>query len=93
MDIDEQIKKQREYLDCANSAKMSTGPSTPYNACGSAGLSEPMRDNLQQRVASQTRRAQRESRKANKLSELQYLLDKYPDFARILTLLEEVDKY
>ncbi len=47
---------------------------------------------LRSRIHSQLRCAQRESRKANLLSELEYLLDKNPETARILELMEQVGK-
>lgn len=60
--------------------------------CGVLGkdVIEPMRDNLRGRIADQRQRAERESRRAMALAELEYLLDKNPEFARILDLLEEV---
>lgn len=58
---------------------------------GTNGLyDEPCRASLRERVDSQLHRARREKIKAERLEELQYLLEKYPDIARILDLIEEV---
>lgn len=47
---------------------------------------------LRQRIKSQLRRAQDEARKENALHELEYLLDKNPEVARILDLLDQIGK-
>ncbi len=54
------------------------------------GLDKPCRPSLMERVSSQRRRAQQEADQVNRLAELQYLLEKNPEVARILDLLELV---
>ena len=58
--------------------------------CGQvgAGLSEAAQPGLRERVAMNLNRAQQEARRSDVLHELQYLLDKNPEVARILDLLE-----
>ena len=53
-------------------------------------LQEPCRDNLRNRVERQMCDAARAGRKAERLAELGMLLDKNPEVARILDLIEEV---
>ena len=48
---------------------------------------------LRERISAQKFRAQQESRNANRLAELECLLDKNPEVARILDLLESVKGY
>lgn len=51
---------------------------------------EPARDCLRDRVHSQLRRAEGEVSRAMALAELERLLEKHPDVARILDLMEYV---
>lgn len=51
---------------------------------------DPRRPSLMESVESQLHRATGEARKADQLRELQYLLQKNPDVARILDLIEVV---
>jgi len=70
------------------------------NQCGATiGASQmsakPLEDpchraSLRERVLMDLAKARRESRKLERLSELEYLLDKNPDIARILDLIEDV---
>jgi hypothetical protein len=53
-------------------------------------VDEPSRASLRERVAMDLGRARRESRKLDRLSELEYLLGKNPEIARILDLIEDV---
>ena len=57
-------------------------------AVGGMALDEPCKAPLRDRIASRARRAGNEARRAENLKELQYLLDKNPEVARILELLE-----
>ena len=66
------------------------GAATPYGVLHMKGLDEPCRASLRERVAMDLIRAERESNKALRLRELNDLLDKNPDVARILDLVEEV---
>lgn len=52
--------------------------------------SEPCRPSLAERVRLDLNRARQESVKASRLEELNMLLSKHPDVARILDLLEDV---
>ncbi len=51
---------------------------------------EPARPNIRERVAKQLEYSQTEARKVGRLRELSRLLEKNPDVARILDLVEEV---
>jgi hypothetical protein len=69
----------------------------PANArCGTIGTQntkmceEPARDSLRDRVRSQVQQANRQAIRAGRLSELEYLLDKYPEVGRILELMDDV---
>ncbi len=53
----------------------------------------PVRESLSGRFRSRLNQAQQESRKAEQLNELLYLLDKHPEIARILDLVEAVGTY
>jgi len=53
---------------------------------------KPVTPSLHERVRNQLHYAQIESRRADQLSELKYLLDKRPEIARILDLLDVVKR-
>jgi hypothetical protein len=53
-------------------------------------LLEPARPGIRERVARDLKKLTRESRKMDRLSELQMLFDKHPDVARILDLIDVV---
>jgi hypothetical protein len=77
------MEQKKNYAERANQTQAQMGlASDPYL--------EPARPNIMERVANDLRRAQRESRKADRLGELEYLLNKHPDIARILDLIEDV---
>lgn len=54
------------------------------------GLDEACRPSLAERVTTQISRARREARQLDRLSELRYLLEKNPEVARILDLMESL---
>lgn len=57
------------------------------------GLNDHYRpDTLSQRISARLVYAEQESRRAGSLNELRYLLDKNPDVARILDLIDEVGR-
>lgn len=74
-------------------------PPPPYGggaACGEvrgmgSALREPMRENLIGRVRNRLSRAMKGSLKGEQMHELLCLLEKNPDIARILDLIEEVN--
>lgn len=78
----------------AQAAEKRSGMAADYGAVGGAGMArncaEPRQPSLMESVESQLHRATGEVRKAEQLHELQYLLQKNPDVARILDLLEVV---
>lgn len=57
---------------------------------GYAEALQPARETLIGRIRNQVSRCSREARKAKQYKELQYLLDKNPEVARILELLDVV---
>lgn len=58
---------------------------------GSMGSNlQSARPNLRERVAMDLEHAERQSRKRDRLAELQMLLDKHPEVARIFDLLDDV---
>ena len=59
-----------------------------YSALNQAEAQMSCKSSLRDRIASRARHAAHESRRAENLKELQYLLDKNPEVARILELLE-----
>lgn len=74
--------------DCGyNSTQVQTGKIGGYMAQEDC---EPARPSLGERVANQLGKARRESRKESRLAELSYLLEKNPEVARILDLIEDV---
>lgn len=89
---DEVNEKQQDYENA--SKRDITGQATAgYGAIGNSAMPktcEPCRASLNERVSSQLNRAIGEARHAEQLRELQYLLRKNPDVARILDLIESV---
>jgi hypothetical protein len=69
-----------------NSANLKAGMSTP----GLDNANEARRASLRERVENQKNHSCREARRVERLVELAYLLDKHPDVARILELIDEV---
>ena len=60
-----------------------------YSDCGGTGLGQACRQSLRDRVESQKYRAEVEANRAAGLHELASLLDRNPDVARILDLLDQ----
>lgn len=81
---DQQAKLKMEQAQYAAQSQTLGG------ICGSNSMSEPARPGLRERIGDQSRRAGNEARKAERLKELEYLLDKHPEVARILDLLDDV---
>jgi hypothetical protein len=85
----EQEAKLREY---AESAKCAAGTATP----GSIGNSlrqdtaEPRRETMRERLSGRIDRSRREQYRTDQMSELLFLLEKNPELARILELIEQV---
>ena len=69
-------------------AQMANASMTQGYVGGGMALDEPCKAPLRDRIGSRARRAGNEARRAENLKELQYLLDKNPEVARILELLE-----
>jgi hypothetical protein len=67
----------------AGSIGMATGMAIP----------ELSRPSLRERVADSAFRARRDARKADRMEELAMLLEKHPDIARILDLVEDLGHY
>ncbi len=79
-------KEVAEKLNAMNQAKAQT---TGAAIGGYAGLdSEPLRESLTGRFRNRLHRHQREGRKADQLGELLHLLEKNPEVARILDLVD-----
>ncbi len=57
---------------------------------GGAYASEPKRSTLAERIGMDLHSARRQSARRERLEELSFLLDKNPEIARILDLLEDV---
>lgn len=98
MNNEEQEKLQahirHERMHQEKTAGMANGATIGGGVLGGYALQsdmdQPCRVGLLERVIGQRREAQRSSRKADRLSELQELLMKNPEVARILDLIEEV---
>lgn len=84
MNYEQEQKLKAMQADCAK------GAATPYGMLNTLDQDSPCRASLRERVAMDLRRAERESYKALRLRELSDLLEKNPDMARILDLVEEV---
>lgn len=93
----ERIEKERAY-EAQKMNQAQAGPGAPidrpYQTTGVLGTAydspEPCRPSLRERVTSHLYRARKEADTRNRLEELQFLLDKNPDIARILDLIEDV---
>jgi hypothetical protein len=82
-----QEKLIQEKATQSNRASGLTGAST--KACD-----EPAMEMLTQRFRSKLQRSKREQRKSDQMEELLYLLDKNPEVARILDLIDTIgDRY
>jgi hypothetical protein len=81
-EAEDQLLKQQAAV--ANEARCASG------MAGMAFGHQPADPGLRERIAAQRFHAERESVKANRLAELEYLLDKNPEVARILDLMEQV---
>ncbi len=74
--------------------QQTSAPQPDAGCCGQSGADytkgcdEPSRENLRGRAGNRFRRAHREGQLAERLAELIYMLDKHPEVARILDLLE-----
>lgn len=80
-DVAAQLKAQQEYQ--RQTATIGGG------ALGGGAL-QCGQPSLRERLSNRLYRAQEEARTADRLSELQYLLDKHPEVARILELLDQL---
>lgn len=85
--IEEQLKKA---LHAQQATTASAGQGGTMGLKSDRCADQPNRPSLRERVHSQLYRAEKEARQVSKLEELRWLLDKNPDVARILDLLEEV---
>lgn len=90
----EEKLKQQQYAE-----SMAKPQPQPYDLAGglasgatfgnaSQQCVEPMRQTLTGRIDARLYRAEKESRNNERLRELQYLLNKHPEIARILDLLD-----
>ena len=77
------LKETSEKTQCG----FAQGTIGSANDFGAAQVAEP---SLRERIHNQRHWAQVESRRAEQLMELEFLLDKNPETARILELLEQV---
>ena len=81
--------KLAKHLESERFGNIGSGASIGgYSTLNQAEAQMPCKSSLRDRIASRARHAARESRHAENLKELQYLLDKNPEVARILELLE-----
>jgi len=87
MTNEQERKLKTMAADCAQRDYSSA---TIGGTMGYAGPEGAWRVPLQERVSNQLRRAVQESGKAQRLAELQQLLERNPEVARILDLIEEV---
>ena len=85
---DEQLLKDTPaYFPSSNQANSRLAQS---GCCGLGATTQSARSALCERIEGQAQSAEYQGLKAVRLRELSALLDKHPDIARILDLLEEV---
>lgn len=82
------IKAAAGQADALNIPSSTQGSQGGYATLDGDG--EAKRENLQERVARRLSRARSESRKEARLEELDYLLRKNPEVARIIELIEDM---
>jgi len=82
--------KAAEQDRTSNPAQDYGSQETIGGLCGANKAQHAAPPSLRDRIAEQRHYAQLESRKAEQLMELEYLLDKHPAITRILDLLEAV---
>lgn len=81
------------YQSSDMGAKLSAAAAQQCNTAGIGGTLRgdlPARESLLGRIRNQRSRAQMEARRMEHLFELEHLLEKNPEVARILDLLDEV---
>jgi hypothetical protein len=83
-----QDKKAAEIEHRLQQAYKEQGQAQTIGLCNESPRSG--RPSLLERIRGQRARAEMESRKKDSFLELEYLLDKHPDVARILDLLDRV---
>ncbi len=93
----EETSKKLEAMMAAQCGVLNTKEAGKlgYGSAGEAlrGLDStgPCQDGLTDRIGQQINHALRERRKLDRLEELRHLLDKNPEVARILELIEQVN--
>lgn len=96
--MDPRLKEQSEKLNAMKMEQMAQatkryqtglGASIGDAECAEQVTKDPELSGIRDRVAHRLDRAWRESRKADRLQELAMLLQKNPEVARILDLIEE----
>lgn len=85
--MDHEIEAKLKHLESERLGQAGIGAASAGYS-NQAELKMPCKSSLRDRIASRAHHAARESRRAENLQELQYLLDKNPEVARILELLE-----
>jgi len=82
---------EREMEEKMRQAKMQAEANQAQ--AGTVGNATPLRESWTGRFRSRLGHSMQESRRAEQLNELLYLLDKHPEIARILDLVDEVGSY
>jgi hypothetical protein len=93
---DEAKLKQMAY---EQQAKCAEAPTTGYADCGQAStgslgntVTPRVRSRFRERISESREHSERHSRKAVLYEELEFLMDKYPDIARMIELMEEIGR-
>ena len=94
MDIREMEREKMRQDAAYQNAKEAYPSSLSQGPCSTANEAvQAVQPSLRERIRDQAARARRESRKADRLDELNFLLEKNPEVARILDLLEDAQRY
>lgn len=83
---------ENDCIDKLAASQQAQQATTCDNSAGSLRGNSPMREGLLGRIRNRRNRAENESMKANRLYELEALLEKNQETARILELMEEVGR-
>jgi hypothetical protein len=89
----EDTRAIEEKVKALYERQMAAQDNTGAVGCANSVPPSEWRPSLRERIGKMRRSAERESRRAEKLRELDYLLDKNPEVERILNLMEIVKEY
>ena len=86
----EQEQKLKAHLEAQAGCGQATSQYGGVENCAAQTIAAP--PSLRQRISNRRARAEQETRHLDQLQELEYLLDKHPEVARIFELLDATNE-